>query len=369
MVICASAAFRSLAFVFTGAEFDNAIDPRNRISETSGPASPDTPDALAFHTTWNSNQFAFWPGDFESVEYADFLVADYRYLEVDAYVGLVVFLKAYAGDVVHGSGTHVGYGRFLVTALTDDRIEYDVVFHSSEGDTTSHSGSLSYLGFGSNEYLDIETGTYSSTETRHYSEEIEVMRPQLDEENHWYTMSWSQAAAAVPGLFPRTDFGTAVHAGRMWVVSGNDENGVPYGDIWSSPDGDSWAQVHAGEPVFSHANPGFAAFDGHLYLYDPTTEELHSSTDGVNWIPAGFPGFGMQNVRLLASDDTLFAISAANGAVWSSTSPTDLLPWQQIDDGSAFPGGDVADLATTIHGDDAWIVARGGACPVPDGNG
>lgn len=96
----------------------------------------------------------------------------------------------------------------------------------------------------------------------------------------------------VPGFAPRLNPGTAVHAGKMWVIGGalNNFNNPPYtNDVWSSPDGKTWTRVTASAPFCARTVPVVVAAGNRLYVIGGYlesgygTNDVWKSHDGVTW--------------------------------------------------------------------------------------
>jgi hypothetical protein len=175
---------------------------------------------------------------------------------------------------------------------------------------------------------------------------------------------WTEVTADAP-VFPRLNFGTTVFDGQIWIVSGVDDTGTVYNDIWSSPDGATWTQVFS-DTFLANTNPGFTAFGGQLFYYD-SAGEMHYSSDGVAWTNAGLQPMAPEKLRLVVTEgDTMWAVLTTTGAVWRTENPMDPGGWSFEDDGSAFPGDPGnEDLAIAAYNDELWIVAR--SLGVPDG--
>lgn len=166
--------------------------------------------------------------------------------------------------------------------------------------------------------------------------------------------------ASSPPVFPRLDFGTTVLDGKIWIVSGTDDTGAVYDDIWSSSDGTEWTQVHTA-PFLANANPGFAAFGGQLFYYDSSTGEMYYSSDGVAWTNAGAQPMGAEDLSLVVTEGaTMWAVVWPTGEVWSTNDATDPGAWSLEDDGSAFSEPESGQYTMTVsdHDDSLWMLGR-----------
>lgn len=91
--------------------------------------------------------------------------------------------------------------------------------------------------------------------------------------------------------------GYAVHAGRMWIVGGDVNQGHYHGDVWNSEDGKNWTLVNRGRPVpwgpralhYTVAHRGWIWVLGGQTVpqFAPAEERIYRdvwrSRDGVGW--------------------------------------------------------------------------------------
>lgn len=74
--------------------------------------------------------------------------------------------------------------------------------------------------------------------------------------------------AAPAGLFPRGAHAAAVHAGKMWIVAGND-GATPVkklDDVWCSADGETWTLIDSHAPFQPRDGAAAASFLGRLWV-------------------------------------------------------------------------------------------------------
>lgn len=105
---------------------------------------------------------------------------------------------------------------------------------------------------------------------------------------------WQLVADAAPWEGRHTA-GYAVHAGRMWVVGGDANQGHYQSDVWSTADGRTWARVNEQVPWGPRVLHHTVAFADHLWViggqtlpqFAPAEETLYSdvwrSADGRQW--------------------------------------------------------------------------------------
>jgi len=89
--------------------------------------------------------------------------------------------------------------------------------------------------------------------------------------------------------------GYVVHAGRMWVVGGDANQGHYQNDVWSSADGVHWDRITDDVPWRPRVLHHTVAFAGRIWVmggqtvpqFAPAEERFHNdvwcSTDGVEW--------------------------------------------------------------------------------------
>lgn len=89
--------------------------------------------------------------------------------------------------------------------------------------------------------------------------------------------------------------GYAVHAGRMWIVGGDANQGHYQNDVWSSEDGVHWDLVNDNVPWGPRVLHYTVVFDGSIWImggqtvpqFAPAEEAFHNdvwrSDDGVSW--------------------------------------------------------------------------------------
>jgi alpha-tubulin suppressor-like RCC1 family protein len=152
----------------------------------------------------------------------------------------------------------------------------------------------------------------------------------------------------------RTGHCTQVFNGRIWVYGGEDNQGTPLNDVWSSADGSTWTQATASAAWPVRNNATGTVFAGKLWLlggFSYTTmtayHDAWNSSDGITWTQvtssAGYPSnmnsdakpvaleFNNQLVMLTANSD----LWSTPGEVWSSpdgntwTKLTDQAPWSK----------------------------------------
>ncbi|UXX79967.1 hypothetical protein N7E81_02460 [Reichenbachiella carrageenanivorans] len=91
----------------------------------------------------------------------------------------------------------------------------------------------------------------------------------------------------------RTEHELVVFDDEMWLVGGYDDNGDYLDDIWSSPDGTTWAQKTAvGTHFTGRAGHRMLSFDDKLWLIggrEGSTDQndVWHSTDGTTWVKEG----------------------------------------------------------------------------------
>ena len=89
--------------------------------------------------------------------------------------------------------------------------------------------------------------------------------------------------------------GCAVHAGRMWIVGGDPNQGHYQNDVWSSADGVNWLLVNDAVPWAPRVLHYTVAFDDRIWViggqtlpqFAPAEEifytDVWNSADGVTW--------------------------------------------------------------------------------------
>jgi hypothetical protein len=91
--------------------------------------------------------------------------------------------------------------------------------------------------------------------------------------------------------------GYAAHAGKMWVVGGDCNQGHYQPDVWSSPDGARWMLVNGNAPWGNRALHHTVVHDGKIWVMGGQTmpqfvpsgpeeafyNDVWSTEDGVNW--------------------------------------------------------------------------------------
>lgn len=109
-------------------------------------------------------------------------------------------------------------------------------------------------------------------------------------------VAWEQVTPKEPFWSQRGMIGgSAVHAGRIWVLGGGtyDTPKVParkfFNDVWSSADGVTWEQHSAAAPWEPRQYHEVAAFDGRLWVLEGynsqggNRKDVWYSADGVSW--------------------------------------------------------------------------------------
>ena len=121
--------------------------------------------------------------------------------------------------------------------------------------------------------------------------------PQICNSEVWSSkdgLSWTLELAAAPWEGRHTA-GYAVHAGQMWIVGGDANQGHYQNDVWKSADGVHWDQVHGEVPWGPRVLHYTLAFAGKIWVIGGQTlppfadapERFHcdvwNTADGVHW--------------------------------------------------------------------------------------
>jgi hypothetical protein len=97
-------------------------------------------------------------------------------------------------------------------------------------------------------------------------------------------VTWTQATSAAPWS-QRYNFGATVLNGQMWVLGGYD--GSSRNDVWSSSDGMTWTQATNAAPWSARYHLGAVTLNGQMWVlggYDGSLRnDVWSSSDGVTW--------------------------------------------------------------------------------------
>ncbi|HNW36557.1 MAG TPA: hypothetical protein PKM25_16590, partial [Candidatus Ozemobacteraceae bacterium] len=150
----------------------------------------------------------------------------------------------------------------------------------------------------------------------------------------------------------RSRFPSVMFNDRLWVIGGGD-GGIPFtlNDVWSSPDGISWAEATQGSDAMFTAceSHGVASFNGRLWVMGGRqnstgflSKEIWNSSDGRTWTRAGFADswggsdtgngrckFGLVRYQPSGDIEKLYLLGGFGGTtnslqndVWSSTDGT-----------------------------------------------
>ena len=142
---------------------------------------------------------------------------------------------------------------------------------------------------------------------------------------------WTEVCAEAPWEGRHTA-GYAVHAGRMWIVGGDSNQGHYQNDVWASTDGINWALVTDDVPWGDRCLHYTAAFDGKI------------------WVMGG------QTLPQMAPSDEIFY-----GDVWNSANGRD---WQKVLEKAPWPVRGMIGHSAVFR-DRIWILG-GGTYDTPD---
>jgi N-acetylneuraminic acid mutarotase len=122
----------------------------------------------------------------------------------------------------------------------------------------------------------------------------------------WYSadgVTW-QLACEHASFSPRHAFATAVFDNKLWVIGGDSAGEAGLNDVWYSDDGVTWTEATAHAPFLPREGATLTVYDGKLWVIGggtkgnprqstwDLTNDVWSSPDGVEWTEAtGHAGF------------------------------------------------------------------------------
>ncbi len=151
----------------------------------------------------------------------------------------------------------------------------------------------------------------------------------------------SGAAWLMRGGMPALSFNN-----KMWVLGGNDDNFIPYQDVWSSSDGASWTQETAAAPWPARYAHAAVVFNNKMWVMGGGTgsaslHDVWSSSDGVNWTQATASAAwsARQRPKVVSFNGKMWLMGGLAGStklsdVWSSS---DGITWT-LANANAWPG-------------------------------
>jgi hypothetical protein len=160
----------------------------------------------------------------------------------------------------------------------------------------------------------------------------------------WHSAD-GEAWTELPGPPPwekRSGFGFLTFNGKLWVFGGQSgprEESPHYyylNDVWSSEDGQTWDLVSAAAPWSARSDFGTAVFDGNMWILggcDSCTSDVWYSSDGQNWLqataaaPWGPTGY---HISVTVLDDKLWVLGKGPSQtrdIWRSSNGSD---WEHV---------------------------------------
>lgn len=160
-------------------------------------------------------------------------------------------------------------------------------------------------------------------------------------------------------------------SGKIWLIGGEDDDGIWQGDIWYSTDGSNWINPFLTAPFGNVAYHETIVFNSKMYVIagDPVTEntKVWSTPDGENWTEETANAFsGRVRHKAVVFNGAIHVIGGENVAgtklneIYSST---DGVNWTLMaNNSSVFPG--INAHTASVYSNKVWIIGGNSAISV-----
>jgi sugar lactone lactonase YvrE len=174
--------------------------------------------------------------------------------------------------------------------------------------------------------------------------------------------TWTMASCSAP-FANRSDFGFASYNGLMWIAGGS-SGGLPYQDVWNSPDGINWNQVVAVAPWQGRSGSVMLPFKGKLYMIGGVgdmgyTSEIWSTVNGTTWnLETTAPFIGRDGLTAVVYNNEIWVIGGFGPPgglkkdVWHSANGVD---WAEATGNAAF--GPRSGHTSVVMNGFMWVIA------------